>query len=86
VAAADVALALGRVDQAVTQLRMACMMTESVHGPTHPESMALRAELAKALAEQSAAQSDQPAPVTSRQGPSATREEPGRHPRQGTDR
>ncbi|OLS97453.1 hypothetical protein BJF90_09920 [Pseudonocardia sp. CNS-004] len=53
-AAADIALALGRVDHAVTQLQLACSDTESVRGPAHPDTLALRAELADAVAIRSA--------------------------------
>jgi hypothetical protein len=85
-AAADVALALGRVEQAVAQLQLAFAATESVHGPTHPDTVALRAELANAVAVQAGPPSDPPAEVTSRRGPSGTREESGHRRRQDTDR
>ncbi len=80
---AAVALALGRVDHAVTQLQLACLAAESVHGPAHPDTVALRAELAEAVSARSAARQGQ---VTSPRGPSATREGPGHHRPPNTDR
>jgi hypothetical protein len=56
-AAADVALALGRVDHAVTQLQLARSAMEWMRGPAHPDTVALRVELADAVAIQAAAHS-----------------------------
>lgn len=50
VVAADVALALGWLDHAATQLQLACSASEAVHGRAHPDTAALRAELAEVVA------------------------------------
>jgi hypothetical protein len=54
IAAADVALALGWVDHAVTQLQLALAATESTYGGAHPTAVALRAELDAVAAERGA--------------------------------
>jgi hypothetical protein len=56
-AAADIALALGRVDHAVTHLQLACSAMEALRGPAHPDSVVLQMELADAVAVQAAAPS-----------------------------
>lgn len=54
IAAADIALALGWIDRAVSQLQLAYAATEALQGPAHPETVALWTELTAAVAERDA--------------------------------